>query len=175
MLSYHRLAKSLASTLVKQSSGGLTDQQVDAFLALYDHQVRTFEIRRSVNTSSWKAAFAKQQLPCTYHECCKASTAAISHRATIVGQVSSVWGGNTPGWPTLQSTTHQWHCTTVYNHCCMDHMPARGSRRHREHAVLPLLLLLLCVQVPDSIKSDPRELQQLLDASKHIARDLDGE
>jgi hypothetical protein len=42
--------------------------------------------------------------------------------------------------------------------------------------VLPLLLLLLlCVQVPDSIKSDPRELQQLLDASKHIARDLDGE
>jgi hypothetical protein len=41
-------------------------------------------------------------------------------------------------------------------------------------AVLPLLLLLLCAQVPDSIKSDTRELQHLLDESKHIARDLDG-
>jgi hypothetical protein len=41
-------------------------------------------------------------------------------------------------------------------------------------AVLPLLLLLLRAQVPDSIKSDPRELQHLLDESKHIARDLDG-
>ncbi|KAF6262769.1 hypothetical protein COO60DRAFT_571509 [Scenedesmus sp. NREL 46B-D3] len=34
-----RLAKELARTLVRQSSGGLTDQQVDDFLALYDQQV----------------------------------------------------------------------------------------------------------------------------------------
>ncbi|WIA18600.1 hypothetical protein OEZ85_010040 [Tetradesmus obliquus] len=34
-----RLAKELARTLVKQSSGGLTDQQVDSFLALYEQQV----------------------------------------------------------------------------------------------------------------------------------------
>jgi hypothetical protein len=39
-----------------------------------------------------------------------------------------------------------------------------------------LLLLLLCrVQVPDSIKEDPQELQHLLDESKHLARNLDGE
>jgi hypothetical protein len=45
-----RLAKELARTLVKQSSGGLTDQQVDSFLALYDQQVSPFEIRLTAIT-----------------------------------------------------------------------------------------------------------------------------
>jgi len=45
-----RLAQELARTLVKQSSGGLTDQQVDSFLALYEQQVSTFEIPRTAIT-----------------------------------------------------------------------------------------------------------------------------